>query len=86
MATRILKMVVAGDNSEGAPDFYFCNIQATEAEVESGLHYEAAKDAASEHDYSPPFVVFDEDDMSFGPRFLLDHFTWESASTFTVGE
>jgi len=77
----IVKCVAACFNAEGSPDFYFCKVKLHADEYNNSDHYDLAVEAAVEAGYSPPIIVFDEND---GPNFLFEHFVWDSADT--VGE
>lgn len=79
------KIVVAGTNSNGQPDFYFVIVLASDDDVVHGRHYEAAQMAAVNNDYEEPFVCFDEQDSTYFP-WLHAHFAWESASVVPVDD
>lgn len=79
----ITRMVVAGNNSEGEPDFYFVKVRCTRNMLSQDKHKEAAEADAKENGYEPK-LVYDEYDMGGGR--LLDLFVWESASTITIGD
>jgi len=73
-----IKCVVACHNAGGEPDFYFVNVECSQAQYDNDEHYELATYKAKSEGYEGPMVVYDESD---GPRFLFKHFAWESAST-----
>jgi hypothetical protein len=76
-----LKMMVAGINSNGEPDFYFCKLICTEDDYDNGYHYKFAMNKAEQADFEPK-LAFDQDDAA--GKAIVDHFSWESADTFTV--
>lgn len=75
----MIKCVVACHNASGEPDFYFCVVDCSAAERDDGVHYDVAEYAAGENGYEHAMVIFDEQD---GPRWLFEHFVWESAETY----
>jgi len=78
-----LRMVVAGHNGMGDPDFYFCKVRCSRFEYNEGDHYALAERKAIENGFaSAPLVSFDEHDTA--GRHLFPLFNWKSASTFSV--
>jgi len=77
----ILKCIIACHNASGKPDLAFVKVQCNQAQYDEGQHYEAAQDWARQDNYEPPFVVFDENDVSSG---LLELFIWNSAAAVDV--
>lgn len=71
------KIVVACFNANGDPDFAFVVVRATDDQCEHGEHYAAACRWAENNGYEGPMVAYGEYDP---PKFLFDHFVWESAS------
>lgn len=57
----VIRCAVACHNVVGEPDVFFVKVKASEFHVSEGMHYHAAKLAASE-DYNEPMVAFDESD------------------------
>lgn len=80
----IVRVVIAGTNGNGDPDFYFCKVDAPEDAIAEGDHYVAARIQAQTDGYEGEMVAFDEDDIRDGPKFLLDQFVWDSATTVKV--
>lgn len=78
MLTRV---VVAALNSNGEPDFYFVKIRSTYEEYQDGEHYALAERKAIDEGYEPR-ISFDELDPA--GKAILEHFVWDSASTYTV--
>ena len=68
MRRRRITVVAACHNASGCPDFALTVVEATQAEIDNGDHYDKARDQLLDNDYEPPFVFFDEDEM---PAFLL---------------
>lgn len=66
-----IKCVVACTNSEGTPDFFFCEISVSPSDYDDGLHYQAARLRAADEGYEYPMIAFDEND---GPNWLFDKF------------
>lgn len=58
------KLLVACTNASGAPDFFKCDVEASESDIEDGHHYSLAKAMAEERGYEGPMVCFDEQDLS----------------------
>lgn len=78
-----LRVMVACDyNPNGDPDFYFCKVRCRRCEYNMGDHYSLAERKADKEGYGGKMVSFDEHDSA--GRAILDHFVWDSASTFTV--
>ena len=78
-----LRMMVACDyNSNGEPDIYFCKVRCRRIEYNMGDHYPLAERKAKDEGYEGRMVSFDEHDAA--GRAIVDHFVWDSASTFTV--
>lgn len=75
------KLIVAATNANGEPDFFFCKVRCTGEQYDNGEHYDKAKDAAEDEGYEA-YLAIDENDPA--GRAILDHFVWESASTYTV--
>jgi hypothetical protein len=73
----MIKCVVACHNASGEPDFYFCKVDCSKKQYDSGDHYTAAHGAALDNGYEFPMVAFDEWDA---PSWLFEHFLWESAT------
>lgn len=80
-AQRIIRCAVAAINSGGEPDLYFVKVKATEEQVSSGVHYQAAKEAAEEDGYEA-FLAYDEDDYAGGQ--MMELFDWETASIVEI--
>jgi hypothetical protein len=65
-----IKVVVAcAANGNGQPDFFGTVITCTQADYESGIHYDLAKAQALEDGYEEPMIAFDEND---GPDWLFE--------------
>lgn len=56
------KLVVLCRNSEGAPEFFKCELQTTEAQVQNGEHYALAENAAEDQGFEGPMLAFDRND------------------------
>lgn len=70
-----VKVCVAGQGFDG-PDLWFCVMEGTQEEIDSGFHYDAAKNyVASKYEMEPEFAC-DEND-SCGP-IMMDSFLWDS--------
>lgn len=82
MNTKIVRMIVAGTNGQGEPDFFFLKISCSQEQYDNGDHYAEAKSIARESGYEGPFVAFDEHDHAL--RGILDHFVWDSADTYDI--
>jgi hypothetical protein len=76
----IIRIVIACHNANGEPDFAFVKVCCDEEDIIKGIHYDVAEGWAENNAYEGPFVCFDESDIALGPKFLLNHFVWESAS------
>ncbi len=68
-----IKVVVAVTNASGEPDFWSCLVSGTQEDFDSGLHYDAAKDEASNRGYDP-YLAYEEND----PGFAMLKVAWES--------
>lgn len=78
-----LKVMVACDyNGNGEPDFFFCKVRCLRDEYAVGDHYSLAERKAIDEGYGGKMVSFDEHDNA--GRAILDHFVWETATTYTV--
>lgn len=77
-----LKMIVAGHNANGEPDFYFCKVRCTFEEYNEGEHYALATRKAEDEGYRRPFVSICEDDPA--GKAMLPLFTWKDASEYTI--
>lgn len=75
-------MVACSYGPSGEPDIYFCKVRCLRKEYNDGEHYLLAERKASDEGYGGKMVSFDEHDSA--GQAILDHFVWESASTFTV--
>lgn len=76
-----LDMIVAGINSEGDPDFFFCKVTGSQEDYDNDEFYNTARTAAREQGYGPELVAFDQDD---GPSFLFNHFEWDTATKILI--
>jgi hypothetical protein len=76
-----IKCVIATTTASGSPYFDFCIVECTQAQYDLGQHYDSAEDYACEEGYEGDMIVYDEND---GPKFLFDHFAWDSAYLVTV--
>jgi len=75
-------MVACNYGPSGEPDFYFCKVRCRRAEYNMGDHYSVAERKAEDEGYGGKMVSFDEHDIA--GKAILDHFEWDSASTFSV--
>jgi hypothetical protein len=78
----IKKMVIALTNFNEDADFVFVKIEGTQEQYEDGEFYETAKTFAKQFGLGE-MVVYNEDDP---PKFLFDHFEWDTASIVPVTE
>lgn len=78
---RIRVVVACTYAPSDGPDFYFCKVECRQDQYENGDHYDCARLRASGEGFEPAMVCFDEND---GPKFLFDHFVWESASILDI--
>ena len=76
-----IKMIVAGYNTNGDADFFFCKVSCTESYIFCGEHYKEARDLAVVEGFDP-VMVFDETDP--GGKAIEPVFVWESATVVTV--
>lgn len=58
---RTIKMIVAATNSHGKPDLYLCEVSCPQEQIDTGEHYELAKELAK-NDGFQPYLAFDEYD------------------------
>jgi hypothetical protein len=65
--TRSITIVTACMNADGTPDFALTTVDATEEQIENGIHYYFAEAELLEAGYEEPFVHFDEHEA---PAFL----------------
>lgn len=79
---KTIMCIVAGTCANGEPDFYFTKITGSEKDIEFGRHLEVAQQAALEHGYEGPFVVFDQDGSA--GKALLTNFGWDSANNYLI--
>lgn len=56
------KVVVLCTNSEGSPEFYTCTPEVTAEQLETGDHYDLAKESAEDNGYEGPMIAFDAND------------------------
>lgn len=57
------RILVAGTNAGGEPDFFACVVTAAQSDFDDGTHYEMAKELAEDEGYEGPFVCFDENNQ-----------------------
>lgn len=74
---RRIRCVIAATNLNGDPDLFFVLVDATQDDIDSGRHYEAATRKAEDEGYETS-LSFDEDDSAGAAMMPL--FDWESAS------
>ncbi len=60
-----IKAVVLCSNSDGSPEFFTCEVQATNDEIENGEHLDAAKQMAAEQGFEGPMIAFDRGDAAW---------------------
>jgi len=80
--TEIKVVVACNYNANGEPDFYFCKIRCSIESYNMGDHYSLAERQAEKEGYSGKMVSFDEKDAA--GKAIINHFVWDSASTFTI--
>lgn len=56
-------VLLACRDASGAPRVVPFTVSVTEEERDLGVHYDRAENQALEHDYNPPFVPFDSDEV-----------------------
>lgn len=78
---RTHKLCVSAINANGEPDLYFCRVRCTDTQYDEGLHYEAAKDLATNNGYEPALAY---DDTDSAGRALADLFQWETATVSDI--
>jgi hypothetical protein len=76
-----IRVIVAGENANGEPDFFFCKVKCSDLEISNGHHYDAAFILARSEGYEPK-IVFDENDHA--GKAIVDHFVWDSATEISV--
>jgi hypothetical protein len=81
MNTISIKVIVAGYNASGDPDFFFCKVSCTQQQYNEGEHYDIANQAAEDEGYEPA-IAFDENDTA--GKAIMDKFVWESATEYTI--
>jgi hypothetical protein len=64
---RAIVIVTACMNRDGTPTFALNEVEATQAEIDNGIHYYLAEADLLQAGYEEPFVHFDETE---GPAFL----------------
>lgn len=74
-ANHSIRLGVMVRDASGAPDFYFCSLVASPAEISDGEHYSRAMDLARERHYEP-IVAFDENDPAWAA--VSRHIPYES--------
>lgn len=70
-----IRLGVMVRDASGAPDFYFCSLVASNAEISNGEHYSRAMDLARDRGYEP-IVAFDENDPAWAA--VSRHIPYES--------
>lgn len=59
-----IRCAVACINASGEPDLHFVKVKCTGAQLEEGLHYDAAKSNAEDEGYEKPMIAYDEMDYA----------------------
>lgn len=74
--SKIIKVIV-GCESEKGKDLFFVKVEATQEQIDAGLHYDAAEGIIQEnYEVEGPFWSADETDPCAA---VFCHFEWETA-------
>lgn len=76
------KVIVLCTNSEGAPEFYTCAPEVTQAQIDNGEHYDLAKENAEHNGYTGPMLAFDVSDPA--AKQFESLLSWVSGSSPTT--
>lgn len=68
------KVVVLCRNSNGETEFFTCTPDATEYQINTGEHYDLAKECAANNGFENPMIAFDANDVA--ARQLGDVLAW----------
>jgi len=72
----IINCVVAAENSNGEPDFYFVKVECSQKQYDEGFHYEVAKAKANMEGYRA-YLAYDQNDTA--GKMLSPLFAWITA-------
>ena len=78
-----VKVMVAVVDANGEPDFFFCKVNCSEAEINDGEHYEAARALAAKEGYEVRLVL---DEMDRGGKAIEHVFEWDSATVVDLAD
>lgn len=78
----IVRCVVAAINGDGEPDLYFVKVECSQDQYDTGIHYEAAEEAADKDGYDP-MLAYDEYDPA--GTAMMHMFEWDTASLVSAG-
>lgn len=79
---KTFKMMVACVDSNGSSDFYLCDVDGSDVEMQEGEIHKKACSMASEAGYNPPFLAFDKTDQSNIAR-VVEHLECDIPFTLT---